>query len=72
MKQTWREDNSHRILVGKAEGKRPLGRHTRRWEGNIEMDLRENLWSGMDWIHLAQDRDQKLALANMVMNTRYL
>jgi hypothetical protein len=42
-----------RILVGKPEGKRPLGRHRRRWDGHIEMDLREIGWDGMDWIHLA-------------------
>jgi hypothetical protein len=52
--------NACRVSVGKAEGKRPLGRprHTRRWENNIKMDHREIGWGGMDWIHLAQDRDQ--------------
>jgi hypothetical protein len=49
--------NAYRILVGKPEGKRPLGRPRRRWEDNIRMDLREIGWSGMDWIDLAQDRD---------------
>jgi hypothetical protein len=63
--------NSYRVLVGKAEGKRPLGRNICRWEVNIEMDLREILWSGMYLIHIAQDREQRLVLANMVMNTRY-
>jgi hypothetical protein len=56
--------------VGKPEGKRPLGRHRRRWEDNIKMDLRETGWGGMDWIELAQDRDQWKALVNTVMNLR--
>jgi hypothetical protein len=60
--------NACRILVGKLEGKRPLGRPRRRWEDNIRMDLREIGWGGMDWIHLAQDRDQCRALVNTVMN----
>jgi hypothetical protein len=50
--------NAYRILVGKPEGKRPLGRPRRRWEDNIRMDLREIRWGGMDWIDLAEDRDQ--------------
>jgi hypothetical protein len=54
--------------VGKPEGKGPLGRPRRRWEDNIRMDLREIGWGGMDWIDLAQDRDQWSALVNMVMN----
>jgi hypothetical protein len=49
--------NACRILVGKPEGKRLLGRRRRRWEDNIGMDLREIGWGGMDWIDLAQDRD---------------
>jgi hypothetical protein len=57
-------------LVGKPEGKRPLGRSRHRWEDNIRMDLREIGWSGMDWIDLAQDRDQWRALVNAVMNLR--
>jgi hypothetical protein len=56
--------------VGKPEGKRPLGRTKRRWEDNIKMDLREIRWDGMDWIDLAQDRDQWRALLNTVMNLR--
>jgi hypothetical protein len=60
--------NAYRILVGKPEGKRPLGRPRRRWEDNIRMDLREIGWVGMDWIDLAQDRYQCRALANTVMN----
>jgi hypothetical protein len=62
--------NAYRILVGKPEGKRPLGRPRRRWVDNIKMDLREIGWDGMDWIGLAQDRDQWRALVNMVMNLR--
>jgi hypothetical protein len=60
--------NAYRILVGKPEGKRPLGR--RRWVDYFKMDLREIGWDGMDWIDLAQDRDQWRALVNTVMNLR--
>jgi hypothetical protein len=60
--------NAYRILVGKPEEKRPLGRPRRRWEDNIRMDLREIGWGGMDWIDLAQDRDKLRALVNTVMN----
>jgi hypothetical protein len=56
--------------VGKPEGKRPLGRPRCRWENNIEMDLREVGRNGMDWIHLAQDRDQWKTLVNIVLNLR--
>jgi hypothetical protein len=49
--------NAYRILVGKPQGKRPLGRRRHRWVDNIKMDLREIEWNGMDWIDLAQDRD---------------
>jgi len=45
--------NVYKILVEKPEGKRPLRRHSRRWEGNIKIDAREILWKGTDWIHLA-------------------
>jgi hypothetical protein len=48
----------NKILVGKPEGKRPLGRSKRRWVDNIKMDLRQIGWDGMDWIELAQNRDQ--------------
>jgi hypothetical protein len=60
--------NAYRILVGKPEGKRPLVRPRRRWVENIKMDLREAGWDGMNWIDLAQDRDQWRALVNKVMN----
>jgi hypothetical protein len=62
--------NAYRILVGKPEGKRPLGRPRRRWVDNIKMNLRETGWDGMDGIDLAQDRDQWSALVNAVMNLR--
>jgi hypothetical protein len=56
--------------VGNSEGKRPLGRPRCRREDNIRMDLREIEWGGMDWIDLAQDRDQWRALVDTVMNLR--
>jgi hypothetical protein len=62
--------NAYRILVGKPEGKRPLGRRRRRCVNIIIMDLREIGWDGMDWIDLAQDRDQWRALVNTVMKFR--
>jgi hypothetical protein len=55
-------------MIGKSEGKRPLGRPRRRWEDNIRLYLGRNWWEGEDWIRLAQDRDQRLALVNMIMN----
>jgi hypothetical protein len=60
--------NAYRILMGKPEGRRPLERPRRRWVDNIKMDLRELGWDGVDWIDLAQDRDQWRALVNTVMN----
>jgi hypothetical protein len=57
-------------LVGNPEGKRPLGRPRRRWVDNIKIDLREIGRDGMDWIDLAQDRDQWRALLNAVLNLR--
>jgi hypothetical protein len=64
--------NAYRILVGKPEGKRRLGRPRLRWVDNIKIDLivRETEGDGMDWIDLAQDRDQWRALVNTVMNLR--
>ena len=60
----------HRVLVGKPEGKRPLGRPRRRWEDNIKMDLREVGGSCGDWMELAQDRDRWRALVGTVRNLR--
>jgi hypothetical protein len=62
--------NAYGILVGKTEGKRPLGRARRKWVDNIKTDLGEIGWDGMDWIELAQDRDQWRALVSTVMNLR--
>jgi hypothetical protein len=62
--------NGYRLLVGKPEGKRPLGRPRRRRVDNIKMDLREIRWNGTDWIDLAEDRDQWMALVTTVMNLR--
>jgi hypothetical protein len=58
------------VLVGKPEGKRPLGRPRRRWEDNIKMDLQELGYGDMDWIELAQDSDRWRALVTAVMNLR--
>ena len=60
----------HRVLVGKSEGKRPLGRPKRRWEDNIKMDLKEMGGGCRDWMGLAQDRDRWRALVSTVMNLR--
>jgi hypothetical protein len=62
--------NAYRILVGMPEGKRPLGLPRCRWVDNVKMDLRELGWDGMDWIDLAENRDQWRALVNTVMNLR--
>ena len=59
-----------RFLMGKPEGRRPLGRPRRRWEDNIKMDLQEVRCGGIDWIELAQERDRWRALVNVVMNLR--
>ena len=60
----------YRVLVGKPEGKRSLGRPRRSWEDNIKMDLQEVEYGGMDWIELAQYRDRWRALVTAVMNLR--
>jgi hypothetical protein len=62
--------NAYGILVGIPEEKRPFGRPRRRWEDNIRMDLREIVWVGVAWIHMAQDRDKLWDLVNTVMNIR--
>jgi hypothetical protein len=59
-----------RLLVGKPEGKRPLGRPRHRWADNIRMDLRELGWGDVDWIDLTQDRNRWRALVNSVLNLR--
>jgi hypothetical protein len=62
--------NACRILVGKPERKRPLGRPRCKWEEDIKMDLREIRWAGIDWICMAQDKDRWRALVNTVMKLR--
>jgi hypothetical protein len=64
------ERGVYRGLVGKAEGKRPMGRPRHRWEDNIMMDRQEVGCEGVDWIGLAQDRDRWRAIVNAVMNLR--
>jgi hypothetical protein len=61
---------AHNILVGRPEGRRPLGRPSRRREDNIRMDIREIGFGDVDWIHWAQDRDRWRVLVNTVMNLR--
>jgi hypothetical protein len=63
--------NAYRLLVGKQEGKGPLGRPRCRWVDNIKMDFEEIGWGDVDWICLAQDRDLWWALVNMAMNITY-
>jgi hypothetical protein len=62
--------NAYRILLGKPEGKRSLGRPRRKWVDNFKMDLREIGWDTMDWIDLSQDTDQWRALMIMALNLR--
>jgi hypothetical protein len=62
--------NAYNILIGKPEGKRPLGKPRRKWENNIGMNLRERKWKGVDWMYLAQDRGQWLTIVNTVMKLR--
>jgi hypothetical protein len=66
------ERNMYKVLMGKPEGKRPLGRPKRRWEDGIRMDLREISLGSVDWIQLAQDRERWRAHVNTVMNLRVL
>jgi len=60
----------YRVMLGKPEGKKPLGRPRRRWEDNIKIDVQEVGCGSMDWIELAQDRDRWRALVTAVMNLR--
>jgi hypothetical protein len=64
--------NVYRVLMGRPEGNKPLGRPRRRWEDGIKIDLGEIGWGGVEWIHLAQDRDHWRALVNAMMNLRVL
>jgi hypothetical protein len=66
----WEKRGAYRILVGRPERRRPLGRPRRRWEDNIKTDLQDEGWVGMDWIELAQDRDKRRAVMNEVINLR--
>ena len=61
---------AYRVLVGKSEGRRSLGRPKRIWEQNIKIEVTEVGWGGMDWIYLAQDRVRWRAVVNVVMNIR--
>jgi hypothetical protein len=62
--------NAYKILVGRPEGKRPLGRPRRRWDYDIRMDLREIGWEGVVWMHVAHNKDQWRALVNTITNFR--
>jgi hypothetical protein len=66
------ERQVYKVLVGKPEGRRLLGRPRRRWEDGVRMDLREIGWGGVDWIRLAQDRDRWRDVVSAVMNLRVL
>jgi hypothetical protein len=66
------ERKVYKVLMGKPEGKRPLGRPRRTWENEIRMDLREIGLGGVDWIRLCQDRDLWRAVVSAVMNLRVL
>ena len=70
MARMGQERGVYRVLVGKPEGKRPLGRPRRRWEDNIKMDFQEVGGGCGDWVELAQDRDRWRALVSTVMNLR--
>jgi hypothetical protein len=66
----WAKRNAYRLLVGKPEGRRPIGRPRHRWFDNIRMNLVEVGWGDVDWIGLAQDRDRWRALVNSMLNLR--
>jgi hypothetical protein len=70
LRSFWEKRNAYRLLVGKPEGKRPLGRPIRRWVDNIRTDLGDVGWGDVDWIGLAQDRNRWRALVNSVLNLR--
>jgi hypothetical protein len=61
----------YNVLVGKTEGKRPLGKLGHRWEDGIRMDLGKTGWEGVKWIRLVPDRDRRQALVNLVMNLKF-
>jgi hypothetical protein len=63
--------NAYALLVGEPEGDTPIGRPRRRWKENIRMDLKEKGWKVVDWIQLAQDRNQWRNFVNTVMNFRF-
>jgi hypothetical protein len=64
----WKKRNAYKLLVGKPEGRKPLGRPRGRWVDNIRMDLVEVRWGDVDWIDLAQDRERWRALVNSLLN----
>jgi hypothetical protein len=66
------ERKVYKVLVGKPEGRRPLGRPRRRWEDGVRMDLRETDLGGVDWIRLAHSRDRWRAVVSAVMKVRVL
>jgi hypothetical protein len=68
----WEKTNAYRLLVGKPEGRRPLGRPRRRWLDNIRMDFVEVEWGDVDWIGLPQDRNRWRALEYTVLTFRVL
>ena len=68
----WERRDVYKVLMGKPEGKKPLGRPRRRWEDIIKMDLQALGCGDIDWIELAQDRDRWRAIVNAVMNFRVL
>jgi len=69
--RVWERRNAYSVLVGRPEGRRPLGKSRHRWEDNIKMELELGL-GGMDWNDLVEDRDRWQALANVVMNFQVL
>jgi len=68
--RVWEKRSAHRVLVGKHEGKRRLGRPKHRWKDNITMGLQEVKWEGMEWYYMAEDRDRWRAVVIAVMNLR--